>query len=789
MDNKTNKRDFYVFDGGPQTEKQNESAANNQFGGILRNRYVIMGVVFCIMGAMILAMTASLQFSGAAVNTEQQEGQIPRSYIVEAPRGEITDINDVVYATSEEVNTLLLAYSGYIGLVDKEDERVYNDELNAMLLDLSYLLERYNATPVTDLSDYLQVEPYLFLKEDEEILKWQVNKNLFELTEPGAQEEVSYQDNLAKMDPLKFFLYLRKERFSIDENYSPQEAYRICLLRYQLMKDNWAFLRQGKPVKIATDVPQQLIDILLEQNYKYKGILAGKEYRRVYSPQAADASHVLGYVGNISQEEYLNQQNFGYQPTDIVGKAGIESQMERFLHGMAGEMPYNIISRDQESWEFFPEDIGIAPSTGAKVRLTLDSKLQKATKDALEKHILSKADEGIFAGGAVAMNPKTGEIYAMVSYPDFDPQNFVLSMQGDLEAQDKVREYLSLPSDDVVIDSEETEEESRMPLWNRTIASFYAPGSTFKMMTAVAGLETGAMISPTNTFIECSSPMSGVEVGERELFCLERPHVGHGPIDLQTALAESCNIYFAQLGVQTTINEIDKWGKQLGLGELTSIDLPGEVRGIRANREYKRLTRPNAEDQEWKPADTAQAAFGQSDNAFSLIQLARYTAAMYTNELVTPHVVKDVTAESGEVLYTPLNLRTPVGMSDSTMQLIQQGMASVVNSTEGTAYNSLGFFERLGVPVAGKTGSAQTERKNADGDDVYNGLFVCAAPADDPQIVIAIIVEKEERGSNTINIAKSMLLSYFELVDPEAESNVADAAIGDVMNATPVSVR
>jgi len=762
MANKIGKNDFYAFDRTlSETEGEAKPTENKRVKSFFSNRYAILGIAFSFFCTLILFMTASMQFSGAEVNAFTDAGKIPRAYTALAPRGDITDRNGVVYATSKEVNTLLLAYAG-----------LKKDDLNEMLLELSYRMEDYNATPVAELSDYLTVEPYSFLKDEDAIMLWQVNKNLFGLKEPSPSQVVSYQDEYVKLDPQIFFLYLRRVRFEIDEKYSMEEAYRIAVLRYQIMKDSWAFSDQGKPVMIATDVPQNLIDLLLEQNYKYKGLLSGKEYRRVYSPEAQYASHVIGYVGNISQEEYAYLQNLGYMSNDVVGKAGIEAQMERYLHGMAGEVPYNVLTADEDSWAFLPEQMGVAPVGGTTVRLTLDSELQRITSNALDSFIESKASEGIFAGATVVLDAENGEVLAMASAPSFDPQVFILAMQGDKDAMDMVLEYLSIPSD-----NEEEEEgpvtESLMPLWNRAIMSHYAPGSTYKMVTAVAALETG-VISPERNGYVCMSPIKD-EVGGRELFCFEERAHGHGFIDLETALQTSCNIYFARLGIDASISEINKMGQRLGLGEYSGIDLPGETKGIRANPENKRLLRSRQEEKTWNIADTAQSAFGQFDNSYSIIQLARYTAGVTTNQLVTPHVIQEVVSPSGEVQYSPLQITTPIGLSSTTVDLVKRGMVAV--SESGTAREKM---RDLPFTVASKTGSAQTGRFKEDGKtEIYNGLFVCAAPAENPKIVIATIIENAERGSDTTSIAREILLSYFGYVDPTTTTNISDAPIGD----------
>ena len=751
----------YVFDHDHvDTGNMEKSGPVTILLAFVTSRYAILGTLIGVFGILILALTASLQFSGYSENISASSLGVPMQYTVSAPRGDIMDRNGVVLATTKEVNTLLLA-NAYM-----EDE-----ELNTMLLELSYLFDQYNAVTVAVLSDYIMIDPYTFRKTPDEIASWQVSKNLFALKETTSTV-VSYSDEYVKGDPQIFFLYLR-DKFNIDESYSPDEAYRIAVIRYQIFADSWAF-STGTPVKIATDVPQELISLLLEQNYKYKGIIAGKDYRRAYSPLAEVSSHIVGYIGKISQDGLVDLQKMGYSLDDVVGQAGIESQMERYLHGTSGIKAYNIWTEKEDKGSYYSEEIGTDPIPGANVTLTIDSKYQKVLLDAIKDYISEAADEEekdpsgyktASAGAGVMLDVETGEILAMVSYPNFDPSDFMLSMEGDLQAAEQVKYYLGI-GDYLAITTQD------IPLWNRAIMSQYAPGSTFKMVTAVAALETG-VITPDSSTITCVSP---VDIGGWKFRCLERPDDGHGPLTLTRGFATSCNIYFQKLGYKTGIDSIDLWGGKLGLGELTGIDLPGEIKGTRASRETKRLLRTEEYDKTWFPADTAQSAIGQFDNAFTILQLARYAAALATNTLVTPHVIKEVTADDGTVLYTGPTDVSPVGMSDSTMAAIRSGMKAVVTYQEGTANEYLHDFP---ISLACKTGTAETGFEYVK-MEYSNGLFLVYAPADDPQIAIALVVEKGEWGSSTAVIARKLLLSYFDIPDPATKPVVSDPTIGDV---------
>ena len=707
---------------------------------VIRNRFFVLALLFCIMGVVILFKTASLQFSGYQRTISAASEGVARQYTVNAPRGDILDCNGVTLASSESYNTVMIT-NAYL---DPES-------FNAMCLELSYLFDTYNCTSVSSLDDYFSVDPFMFLKDEEDIRLWQTNHNLFDLQDYTEGIIVTFSDNYVKTDPQVFFLYLRK-LFDINENYTEDEAYRIIRIRYQIFQDNWSF-QMGTPVLIAIDVPDELITIFNEQNYHYQGIISSVAYRRTYSPLAQLSCHVVGYVGRISQESLANLQQFGYSNDDLVGQSGVEAQMERFLHGNAGTYTYSTWTADGEDGTYFPYTYGTPAIEGSTVNLTIDSELQRVGIEALKQYI-ADAEEAeriratgyrtANAGAFVMMNVNTGAVLAMGSYPNFDPNDFVLSMYGDEQAEEQLEYYLGLN------EYEEITAED-MPCWNRAISSQYAPGSTFKMCTALAGLESGA-ITPTSNWIACTSP---VDISGWEFKCLEFPYTGHGPLDLNSAMATSCNIYFMHLGVMTGIDNIDAMGERLGLGEYTGIDLPGEYPGTRASRETKRLLRESEYDRTWFPADTAQSSIGQFDNCFTILQLCRYTAAIATNNLVTPYVVDSVVSPDGYIMYEGRQPAVPLGINEDNLAAVRYAMRCVITGTslwEGTGQETFADFP---IDVVCKTGTAETGLEDIR-MEYSNGLFVCYAPAQNPEVAIALVVERGEWGKSTAVIAKKL---------------------------------
>ena len=388
------------------------------------------------------------------------------------------------------------------------------------------------------------------------------------------------------------------------------------------------------------------------------------------------ACHVLGYVGKISSVTYQDLAPFGYTSDDMVGKAGVESQMERYLHGSNGITPYSIWTKDGEEGFYVPQSYGTEPVEGATVNLTIDSRIQEVGTQALKEYILQARQNDVSgyksasAGAFVMMNVNTGAVIAMGSYPNYDPHDFILQNYGDEQAKEQVKWYLG-------IDEYEEITAGDLPLWNRAIMSMYAPGSTFKPCTALAALENGD-ITPESSYIECKSPY---DVDGWIFKCLEFPDGGHGYLSLNDAMAQSCNIYFMILGIRTGIDNISAMANRFGLGVKSGIDLPGEISGVMSSRENKRLTRQSVYDKTWFPTNTAQASIGQFDNCFTILQLCRYTCGIATNKLCTPYVVDRVVASDGSILYQGQTESVDIGISEESIEAVRGAMRCVATGT------------------------------------------------------------------------------------------------------------
>jgi penicillin-binding protein 2 len=774
---------FYIFDQPLEGSIKGEEKPNlgKRLRQFLKSRYAVLSLIFLLAGSLIFYNTAILQLSSSDISTVAETTGVSRQLTVKAARGDIGDATGLPLAYSIPVNNLLLTYAG-----------LDNEKLNEMLLDLSLFLEKNNIDVIENLSDYLVLDHTactheegagadcgvpVFTREEIEIVDWQANRNIFGLEKLSPGQSAGFADRKVKTDPRLFFDYLLYTRYEIENpeadglRYSREDAFRIMKLRYMIMINWWTF-QNGTPIVIATGVSDEIISRINEQNYRFMGVISSREYERAYTSDARTLSHVLGYVGRITSAQYENLRLQGYAADAIIGQAGVEYSAERYLAGQNGIKPYNIWSVAGEEGAFYSESIGKDATPGYNVRLTLDLRLQSVAVASLRRVIeeirnspdnKNKGDAD--AGAVVMLDVRTGEILALASYPDYDPKDFI-DQKTVPAAAERVAAYLT--------------DNTNKPLWNRAIQEIYAPGSTFKPATAIAGLQFGSITVSRNT-IRCK----GREViGEWPWRCLEYPNTGHGNLTLAEALATSCNMYFLNLGFKTGINEISYWGSKMGLGEITGIDLPGESRGIRASRENKRILFSDPGDQIWFPADTCQAAIGQSINSFTIIQLAVYTAALATGNRVTPHVISQITRNDGTVVRSFAAAPEPVGIHETNLLAVRRGMVRSVTDPQGTAYKTLHDFP---IKVAAKTGTAETGFEDRSSS---NGLFICYAPADNPQVAIAQVVEKGARGSNTILIARDLLTAYFQPDQaPDSDTvlfpGLVDGLQDDLMENTP----
>lgn len=428
-------------------------------------------------------------------------------------------------------------------------------------------------------------------------------------------------------------------------------------------------------------------------------------------PLAAAAAHTLGYVGEVSERQLASSEFAGLEAGNLVGQAGIESQYNRHLMGKDGSRRVTVNSRGVEVAEVGRE----RPTDGPSLSLTIDAGLQAAMERAF----------GGRAGSAVALDPETGDVLGMTSLPAYDPNQFTSGI-------DPVR--LGRLSSDPA-----------NPFMNRVLQGQYAPGSLFKVVMAAAALEEG-VITPKTTFY-CPGYLAIYDTVFR---CHNAS--GHGVMDVHRALAQSCNVFFYQVGVRLEIERIARWARRFGLGSPSGIDLPHEASGLVPSPEWKLKTQRVP----WYAGETVSVAIGQGQVSVTPLQVALLGAVIASGgRLPHPHVVRAVGG-----VPIPWEEPEPIGLKPETIEVVREGMRAVV--AEGTGWRA----QILGVTVAGKTGSAQVvahaRLQRGGGDEIQpHAWFVCFAPIEKPRIALAVLVEHGGAGGEAAAPLAREILSYY----------------------------
>jgi penicillin-binding protein 2 len=468
------------------------------------------------------------------------------------------------------------------------------------------------------------------------------------------------------------------------------------------------------PITLARNLNFATLSALEERMDHLPGVEVRAEPARRY-PYGTLAAHLIGYLGEVSEEE-LEQGDAKrpYRRGDLIGRSGVERYCEGFLRGVDG-VEYVQVDALGRRADLFEELPTVSSQPGNDVVLTLDLGLQRAAEAALDSVPSLQSKEfgeevPPHPGAVVALDPRNGEILAMASRPAFDPNLFI----GGLSAEDWK-----------IVSGE------GHPLLNRAIQSAYPPGSTFKIVTALAGLHEGVLdpLVPMS-----SSCRGGYPFGNRVFHCWKRE--GHGSLVLRDAMARSCDIYFYQVGIRLGADRLTRFAAACSLGVPTRIDLPQERSGLVPTMEWFKSARGGAPG----PGAALNFAIGQGELLLTPIGLARLAAAVANGgTLVRPHVFREALDREGNRMGEGIDPGTAVGRipaTDAEIAIVRAALEAVVMDPSGTG-------KRVRVEpytAAGKTGTAQ----NPHGQD--HALFVCFAPAESPEIVIAVVLEESGHG-------------------------------------------
>lgn len=666
-----------------------------------RIRYNIITILVYLIGIVLLAQLFNLQIIHGAEYRETSNVRLTRESVLKADRGNIKDNTGTLLARVEAQNTIVLYKT-----------KVNNQVLNDTILRLINLLSK-NGDKYVD-NFLMDVNPYRFkLTEEESQKKWKKVNNINE--DATAEETFNYFKN--------------KYEITTD---NVEDARKIMAIRYEISYQGYS---NTKSIQIAQNISRNTLLEIKERNSDFPGVEITEEPKRVY-PLGNTASHIIGRIGRIEEEELKGNEDT-YDQNDIIGKSGIEYVFEEFLKGKNGVKQIDMDVEGTITNEYIAKEA----VAGNDVILTIDSKLQATAEQAIKNNI-ERIANGAFgkaspadAGVAVVLNVKTGEVLAMASNPDYDPSAFVNGID-----ENTWNYYINGDT---------------KPLENKAISAMYSPGSTYKMVTALAGLETGAItttdkIRDTGIYRKYNSSWKCWKIS------------GHGYLDVSNAIERSCNYFFYELGDRVGIDTLAKYSYYLGLGHKTGIELKGEISGVLASNEIAKQ-----ENRVWNPGETISAAIGQSYNTFTPIQMAKYVAMVANRgKKLDVTIVKSIIRPDGSEIprneyeskvseklgLTPENTEE-MSFNETNIQAILEGMRGVTSESGGTAYST---FRDFNIEVGGKTGSAQT---GVEGKT--NAWFVGFAPFDNPEIAIVVFVRNGGSGGYTAEVARDIIAQYF----------------------------
>lgn len=499
------------------------------------------------------------------------------------------------------------------------------------------------------------------------------------------------------------------------EEYSTSMARAIIGVRFSMY-------RAGSPTlyNFAQDVSVDVITALRERSDSLVGVEVSTGYARLYTEENF-ASHILGYIGPISATEYAARKGQGYSLTDTIGKDGIEKICEDLLRGKNG---YRYLEVDEAGGITSLLD-GKEAVFGSDVILTIDKNMQQITEDSLASAVAGtkelNGEKAATSAAAVFLEIDTGEILSIASNPDFNLSTFY-------------EDYATLS------------QSSDHPYMNRAISGAFPPGSTWKIVTAIAGLEEGIITKKTSYL--CTGRYTHYE--DYQPTCNDA--IAHGRVTVETALQKSCNCFFYDVGRQLGSETLAEYARRFGFGSKTGIELLSESSGTVASKSYRESLGGT-----WQAGENLLAAIGQTDNSATPLQLAVMAATVANDGVrMKPYLIRSITnRDTGKTEQYAPEISGTLDVSQETLDIVKNGMYMVTNVRGGTAYGP--FLDFNIVSVAGKSGTAETPPGHAA------ALFVGYAPVDDPKIAFSVVIEHGGTGSYvyTTQVVKDVLSYYF----------------------------
>lgn len=659
-----------------------------------RLRYNMLTMFVYIIGLILIIQLFNLQIVHGKEYREESNTRLTRETTIEAARGAIRDRTGIELASTKLGNSL-----------EMYKTKIETAQLNECILKIIRVLDK-NGDKYVDTFP-IKINPFEFTYSKEETIQnW---KTKYKISADASAEEC-----------FNYFL----EKYEIKCK-SIEDARKVLGIVYTIKTKGYS---TTKSLEISEEISNASVQEFYERASEFPGVNVVSKPIRTY-PKGSLASHIIGYIAQINEDE-LKTRKDTYSNDDYIGRTGIEYIFEEYLRGQDGKKQIDMAVDGTQTGEYITSEA----VAGNDVVLTIDANLQQIAENALKNNI-EKIKNGGFSsrydakgGSVVVVNVKTGEILSLVSYPDYLPEAFYKGISKTL-----YNEYLNTNA-----------------LFNRAISGTYEPGSIFKMVTAIAGLQEGAItkterITDTGVYRKYNK--------EWKCWYFTDSHKGHGSLNVSDAIKHSCNYFFYETGDRLGIDRIAKYAKYFGLGMKTGIELPSEAKGGVA-------TLTNG------PGDVLNAAIGQGNNSYTPLQIAKYIA-MLTNggKNIDMTLVKSVLkADKTEVDKTEIenfvnkklglnNEETEnINISQEYIDYILEGMRSVALERGGTAYN---VFKNFNIEIGGKTGSAETSTTDV------NAWFVGFAPFDDPEIAVVVMVENGGHGNYTAEVARDIIAEYF----------------------------
>ena len=710
-------------------------------------RLLAGSIIVGLLLILYFSVLYKLQIVEGAKYSEESANSIVSYETVAASRGNILDrygrlltssrachnivINTEELFEQEDYNADILRL---IETVEAYDQK-YNDDL-PITMSSPFEFTDMTAIQKTILDGYLRnaAVNQTKLAMASGLAKYSVDENGENILDDNGDPIILVDEEVTAVELMAFF----RARYKIDSTYDNEQTRKIAGMRYAI---NSRYIVASSEYIFVEDASLELITKLLESDFP--GVEVKTSYVREYNTNGA--AHILGYIGLMTDEEYTKYRTKGYPMDAKVGKEGAEVAFEEYLHGTDGQVAVTKTADGSVLKKVYTKE----PVPGNNVYLTIDIVLQEAVERILDSGIerimearaitneeairdgeLDKVMGEITGAGMVVMDVKTGEPLAIASWPTFDLATLMDN-------------YAEIAADE------------GKPLFNRALSGTYAPGSTFKPATAIACLteveETGVTI---NTTIEDEGVYREfADAGYAPRCWAYGVQPLHGSVNVSGALAVSCNYYFYSIGRYLGIDKLADYAKRFGLGVPTGIELPESV-GVMSTQEYKeQLT-----GAKWYIGDTIQASIGQAYNLFTPLQMATYISAIANSgERHTASILKRVTTyDYAETVYNrEATVLSRVDSAEENYEAVRYGMYLVSTQKDGSAVDTFGNYD---IPVASKTGTAQIGEGKTN-----NGIFVCFAPYDDPEVAVAIMVEHGQSGATIAFMAREALDAYFSI--------------------------